>query len=466
MTYYLNIKNDMFYFYRAGQHNQSFDFELICECTLSDLDHSANIKTIQDLLKSKRISQCKALINKQSVLTRYLVIPATSEAEVNQMLRFEAIKHLPYGYDDYYHYHLTFNFDLAGAKLHYVAIEKALVDQYIKVAQTLKIELTDLGLDVIEIANFHKAQLIEESEEDLYVFTQPMGNSLYLISYYKQTLVSFRKISSFFPSELDNPRNQFRLNSELRLNYEYLKREHQIHADKLHLCGPESILSFITQEMHDQTEKNSTPELDFTFDTETPEAIFEYYFQAQSIKKQWSLSLLPKQYIDELKQQHTIKKTVIFAVSLLLMIGSFIFAFLNIQQSKAEVTSQNKRLYKRYSPLSAELSIKKTRIESLRQYVKSDLPLLEILDKVSAIPMLTSKSNQKISISQAIYVKGSSLRLTGMAFHIPQVHDFRKELKKLDLFADVKMKIKDSQKKQHGKIVVTYEIECLLSKTE
>ncbi len=461
MKVYLEIQDQQFYLYGLkSEASNSFSLEVLHEGPDDQLKDESTIKQIRKNLESYRVKRCEALLDKKYVISRFLVLPASTQEEVNQMVRFEAVKHLPYGYDEYYHKHLVMSFDIDGAKVLFVAVEKTILDQYVELARALNLEITNLELDILLQARYHFQHIKEPRENTLYLYFFPTNSGLYLVFSTKDEILFWRTMQPFSYEYLNDESFSERLNAQLKLNYEYLKRENKLEAEELVVLAPDCCAGSLNINFVPSVTIQS---YSFPLDLSHPEmnGRFPLFCMKELLPghegEPYFLNLLPQYYLDSLSKSHRIKQYVQMGIGVALLLGSVAFGMYNVHMSHHEARDDYTTLLNQYRPLAQELNEKQRRVKNLKTEIHTEADILTVIDKIATIEMI----NSRVSIIGLEYSKGNSVRITGLALSLSDVPDFREELTGLNIFREVGHR-GNQHETVHGTRVVRFEFMCNL----
>lgn len=461
MKVFLEIQDKKFFLYGLkATGKDAYSLEILYEGAEENIKDEATIKQVRKKLDEYRIRRCEALLDKKYVISRFLILPASNQEEVNQMVRFESVKHLPYASEEYYHNHLVMSYDIDGAKILFVAVEKMILDKYVQLAQALNLVITNIELDILLVARYNYQQIKEFQENTLYLYFFPSGNCLYLVFATNDEVLFWRTMQPFSYGLLEEESFTERLNSQLKLNCEFLKREYKVEAENVHVLAPQCCADDLQITFVPSVTIQPVP---FPLDLSDPDINSRFPLCCMKdlnpgdSAASYFLNLLPQYYLDSLSKSHRIKQYVHMGAGVALLLGSFVFGMYNIHLSHHQARDDYQALVNRYRPLAQELNEKQRRVKNLQSDIHTEADILTVIDKIATIGMI----NEKVSVTGLEYTQRRSVRINGMALSPPDVVDFRQELTNLNIFKEVVHR-GNQYTTLHGQRIVSFEFICNL----
>ncbi len=461
MKVFLEIQNQKLFLYALKTGGEdAYTLENLYEGSLDTLKDDETIKEVRKKLDAGRVRRCEAILDKKYVISRFFVLPASNQEEANQMVRFESVKHLPYGAEEYYHNHMVMSYGIDGAKILFVAVEKNLLDKYVEAARALNLKIENIELDILLLARYNSHHVEEPRENVLYLYFFPSGSQLYVVFATKDEVLFWRSIQPFSFDSLKEESFFDRLNSQLKLNYEYLKREYKLEVSELVVVAPSSctemidinFVSSVTVESYSFPLDLSAPDMNGRF----PFICMKDQIPAVS-EEPYFLNLLPQYYLDSLSKSYRIRQYIHMGIGVTILLGAIAFGLYHVHLSHREARDKYQELVRQYRPLAEEIEEKQNRIKNLQSDIHTENDILTILDKIATIDTI----NEKIAITRVEYSKGDTVRIEGQALTHPDAIDFREELRDLNIFREVNPR-PTQYTTLHGETVLSFEFHCVL----
>lgn len=150
---------------------------------------------IKEALKQNRlkISSCILLIPKQSVTVRLVSLPSSNDAEITQMARFEAERHIPFNVERHIiSHHVMRKEGVSGSKVLISAVDSPIVDDCIEILNVAGIEIEAADISSLSLFNWFLSSK-PNFKDDITTALIHIGNSTTDITLIRKDLVIYTR---------------------------------------------------------------------------------------------------------------------------------------------------------------------------------------------------------------------------------------------------------------------------------
>lgn len=446
---------------------------------------------------SLEIGESVLLIPKQYVTVRHVSLPSVDNAEIAQMARFEAEKHIPFNVERHnISHHVMKKEGVSGSHVLIAAADAPVVDEPLAILSALgtrpavatvttvslynifrylnpnfpeetTVALLHIGMVNIDLVIINKGFLVftRSTSQGVSKLIQEMNEQpgrakplqmedikkidLMKMEQFAQTAVSAEIAAASVPAEFSEndialiEQWKTKLLQSIRQTHDFARREFDCPMmERIFISGEgstfPSIEDYMTSALGIAAEKINTAQQPIEGIALMPSAYFPCLGAVIEFvyHNAIRLNLLPERYIVERLSRQ--KRQNILSLSL--MIGGVII--LGILYLQAYIMRQD-RLSQWYNKQNEKLKPevarlmdmqKKTRIIS--DYIRDPRNALAILDHLSTFPYMP----RNVSIMEFKYTKGVSVEISGHALDIKDLNLFISDLEKSGFFSDVKIK--------------------------
>jgi len=461
-------------------------------------------EAIKRLFNQAKIYPSNLIVNvpKQAVVVRYITLPTNNIAEVQQMIRFEAAKYVPFYTDeDIVDFELLGSSPLGGSEILLVVCRRDMVQEQLNLLRSLHIEpfAFDAGtLALMRALRFSDAQFFKEPNKnhlviDLgagsmemsliqnrvlkYTRSTTIGSSLLMKSLQEKLGVD-EKTSRKLILQLDfqepdlglntHPANLVeeaiapwvnRLDNEIKRSLDYFSTEFgatQIHTVYLSggLVRMETIKPYLEKELglpvkllhFVSSPSQPLPELN---------TAFGLALRKPDASAGESVNLLPPEV---LQKRVSRKRQILVGLAgigvIALLIGLAIYAWVQYGDMERQIKDYDK-LLNQMKPKAEKLAEMQKQLESIRKMVNRTDVGVETLAGLSVMDMIPSK----VTLERFSYERNRTVNLTVVCMTMEDAVEFRFAVEKLGLFSLVEIQNANTDVME-GKPVVRFTVAC------
>ncbi len=483
----------------------------------NEISKTLTASKLQELLKNNNIKSryLNFIIPKNFVTIHLVNLPSTQPDEINQMIQFEARRHIPFNPERHIVSYHTMSIDpVEGSRVLFSAIDEPIINTYIEIAQKANLSLKNVYTSSVcsfnTIAIKHKELLADKNvviidlgwtSSDitianngivLYMRSAPIGGDslfealnitrddfntsigrkeLETIDVYNNENLPFDKSPIEFQNIFTDWVNK--VINQIRQTYSFTRREFSCpDVERIILSGEMSIIQNLDKYLEetfgveviktDPFEKltvvenlSRTQELLPSFNNIIGSSITEF------AKEGLRLNLLPKPYIEKIKTGEKFRSLLATASLIVVVIVlSFLFLSEKNRSRKTLIKFYDKEIAK-MEPIVNELKDKEDKLQIIRSY---------IIDQNSAIAILNDLESYKafknrLSLKEFNYTKDDSITMLGWAVDFSDITNFKNYLEKLGYFERVRIIDRPPDDLNRHK-VFRFELECTLSRKE
>ncbi len=447
-------------------------------------------------------------VPKQSVVVRYIKLPTNSVNEVQQMIRFEAAKYVPFFTDqDIVDFELIGSSPMGGSDVLLVVSRRSLVEEHITLLRSLHLEpysadvsslalvrglrqaypalskeqdkahlVIDLGANLMELslvqnhtlrytrtATIAGSQLIKTLQDDLDISSQEARSLITKLDYGKPDF----GIEKYPHETVEQSVNSWleRLDNEIKRSIDYFASEFGVtQLQSIILNGGLARLPFLKEHLEKEigvpafvanlleSSKGLSPQ----FNTAYGLALRKLDAPLGA-----AINLLPP----EILGRRIARKKKNFALQigigvLVLLIAGVVFGYRQYVNMELQIHTIDRELLQK-KPLADKLADMKHQIDSLNKMIsKTDIGIeaLAGISQISSVPT-------RVTLERFTYERYKNITLTAVAMSMEDAVDFRPEVEKIGLFDTVRVQNVNTDVME-GKPIVRCQVICKLKKSK
>lgn len=481
----------------------------------NEISKNITASKIQELIKNNnvKVKYVNFIIPKNYVTVHLVSLPSSDQDEINQMIQFEARRHIPFNPERHIVSDYTMSIDgVEGAKVLFSAIDEPIINTYLEIAQKANLKLRNIHTSSVcsfnTITVKHKELLSDKnvviidvgwSSSDitianngivLYMRSAPIGGSaLFEVLGFKQdhfiTAIGRKEIERIdvynneyipgdkTPIEFQNIFTDWmnKLINQIRQTYGFTRREFSCpDVERIILSGEMSIVKNLDKYLEetfgvevikvDPFEKLVTDDslkdsdnLLPAFNNTIGSSITEF------AKEGVRLNLLPRSYIEKVETGEKLRSLLVTAGLVLSVIVLLILYFSERTLSQKALINFYDNEVRKIEPIVKELEDKESKLQIIRSYIKDQNSAIAIMNDLESYKPF----KDRLSLKEFTYIKDDSIKMLGWAVDFSDITNFKNYLEKLGYFERVKIVDRPPDDLNNHK-VFRFEIECVLSK--
>ncbi|MFB3894789.1 MAG: type IV pilus assembly protein PilM [bacterium] len=504
-----SLRGDRVELIESDQNQPELEFKTKTESNL--------IKTIHQLLSAQKIrpTHLVTAIPKHLTTIRSITLPTDSPAEIEQMIRFEAAKHIPFlAEDDILNFQIMGASAIGGSQVLLVAVRRQIIDDHLALFKKIGIEpeivsvgsvaiytamrqsdqleegavqalidigasMTDLTLVQNRILVYSRSaavagnQLIQRLQAEFQIDEQTAES---MLPHINLTQANFG-IDAYHQERLAQAILPWleQLDNEIKQSLEYFRSESGVSQfDSIILSGGLSRLKGFSE--HLAKELNT----EIIVADALKNIGINRSLESEKITKWKSniniaiglalrgtetalgagINLLPKELLSKRKQLVKQRQYLLIGilVGLMVLIGSYA-GYREYSYREHRILEINRSLQE-MKPLAEKLMEMQAQVERIKgMFTPKDAAIdsLALLSQIDFIP-------EKVAITRFDYKRNGQLTIEGAAISLPDTIAIREALAKSELFDLVKLR-ETRLGQMEGKPVQFFTIECRLIKT-
>lgn len=491
------------------------------DTALSDGEEAlpASLKQLCKTLKVSGMPTTLALPKQQAIL-RLVQLPATDRAELAQMARFEAERHIPFHAERHStSFHVMQSKGVEGSEVLLAAVDGPIVKRalrwnvelglkpngislsstalvnsllYHKAGQIADktVAILSLGLDSLDIVLMNKGRVLfarsatmnllslleswlgVQAEAGVSTPFDParlamaarMINCLDPEGHYNKTNTS-APLSDEAPSLVHSWLN--RLLQEIRRTWDFARREMQCPPiDMMFLTGEGATLShldeFLSKNIDQEVEAfNPIEGLAQAKGLQLPFGGMELALPfgaaiAGDLDGGYRIDLTPNDYYRTLERKRTIRHLGVTAVLLLVTLGLSAACYLRHNDIQSRRWHVYQEMIDEMRPRVSELKEMQVKLGIIKNFINDKNSALAILDSITRPSMIPSR----VSLNSIEYEKGDTVHIEGMAKNIPDINSYVGVLSGSGHFTE--LVTSQANDNIYGQKVYRFDLECPL----
>jgi type IV pilus assembly protein PilM len=447
--------------------------------SISEEERTSTVsRLLKDTFSTFKVAQLVSVIPRHLVTIRNIILPSINENEIQEMLTFEAEKHIPFSLDQ-----MELNFQVLEreeekekSKVVLAALQKKVIDEHLSLLKSAGLKPDIVDVSSFAIFNSFKyskentgkkvTALIDLGAKSTEINIVKEGN----LSFTRSTLLGSDDLTSLIQEEL---RSNFEEAEEMKREYGLIigsgigerKREKVAEAGKpwgrklirelrysFDAYGTESrgteverlILSgggaklknldkFLEKELGIEV-KIANPLSKFSSESGPELTLATGLALRKNIENKMEIDLFPSSLRKE-KEVKQKRMTLVLTSILIVVLISFglLTSYNNLVQKEGRLANLNKEL-KNLKPLLSEIQGTRKRLSIIKSYTDQRTSSLEILRELSLIVP------EEVHLSNLIFEKNKLVDLTGKAASQPLVTRLATLLEDSDYFEKVELK--------------------------
>jgi type IV pilus assembly protein PilM len=459
-------------------------------------------EAIKKLLGQMKIhpSHLVTAVSKQSVVVRYIKLPTNSISEVEQMIRFEAAKYVPFYTDeDIVDFELVSSSHLGGSEVLMAVCRRDAVEEQLNLLRALHLEPYAIdasslalmrGLKVARAGAFKEPNktflmmdfgftsmelFLVQNQALKYSRATPIGGSQLMRAFQRGLEVSEAESRQMLMkmdfSQPDYGLNgydketlrdtvsswQERVDNEIKRSIDYFSNEFGIsHIDSIVLSGglsriptlkdylekelgiPIKPVSFVTTGRNGEGEP--LPELN---------TAFGLALRAMDANRGEAVNLLPPEILRkriQRKRQFFMGQVGIGVAALFVAAGVYGYQQYAGMQKQINTISRDLMMKK---PKTEKLAEMQKQLESIRKMVSQTDVSVETLNGLSSCELIPGR----VALEKVVYERNKVLTLTAVSMSMEDAVNFRFEVEKLGYFSLVEIENANTDKMENQQVV-------------
>ena len=435
------------------------------------------VNALKEILRDNKI-KAKNLITalpRDLAVVRYITLPSADDAEIGQMIKFEAERHIPFAVDKVEVDFQIINKSAEKSEILLVAVKKEIIEQHLSLLK--RANLIPAVIDLSSFAIFNSFLNNNDTAAGMGAAALiDVGQKAVEINIVRDGALYFTR--SALLGERGNSQNsswEKGLLDEIRSSFDAFKVEPHgaVDIERIVLSGgagpagePSESLENLLKENLDAAIEQAKPfnKMQFVSSAENKQNLAPFMPVAvgltlrKAVRNNIKINLLPAGILsgrEKQKRNRALKISGFLAGFIILLIAGFTFG--RIYTAEARLKDLNSRIEK-LKPTVVKARKMRTQIELITFYTENQALCLEILRELS----LKSVIPDEAYLVNLVFKKDKSVDIRGVAISHSGVSQVVVNLENSPFFENIKRKFSRANR-IGGKELVEFEIHCLLT---